>query len=84
MRRDTGEHALDVGGDRAITAQQPVPTQQPQLARLRDRVLRWWRDIVRIGPAFRLVGQQRVEFEFAKPGQRDVEPAKLQLAELEL
>src|ERR1700747_2016324 len=40
-------------------------------------------DRVGIGPALGLIGQQRLDFELTKAGERKVEPAEAQLAELE-
>jgi hypothetical protein len=40
VRLNGTEHALDVGRHGAVAAEQPMPPQQPQIARLRDRMHR--------------------------------------------
>ena len=48
VRLDAAEHALDVRRDRAVAAEEAMPPEQPQIARLRDRMLRSGRRVVRI------------------------------------
>ncbi len=79
VRLDTAEHALDVRGDGAVAAEETVPAEQPQIARLGDRVLGQRRRVVGIGQAFGLVRQERGEFEFAEAGERKI---KAELAEI--
>jgi hypothetical protein len=53
---DAAEHALDVRRDRAVAAEETMPPEQPQIARLRHRMLRSLRRVVRVRQATVAVG----------------------------
>ena len=57
MRLDAAEHAIDVRRDRAVAAEETVPPKQPQVARLRHRMLGNRRRIVGIGPTLGPLGE---------------------------
>ena len=83
VRLDAAEHALDVRGDRAVAAEEAVPSEQPQIARLRHRMLGHRRRVVRVRQPRGPLGHDVFELELAEPGQRQIKPAELQLAQLE-
>jgi hypothetical protein len=58
MRLDAAEHALDVRRDRAVAAEETMPPEQPQIARLRHRMLGSRRHVVRIRQPLGPLGQQ--------------------------
>jgi hypothetical protein len=60
-----------------------MPSEQPQIARPRHRMLRSRRRVVGVGKPLRAVSEQIAEFKLAKPGQSKVKPAELQFAELQ-
>jgi hypothetical protein len=70
VRLDAAEHALDIRRDRAVAAEETVPPQQPQIARLRHRMLRSLRRVVGIRQPLRAVREQIAEFKIAEPRQR--------------
>jgi hypothetical protein len=62
-----GEHPLDVGQHRCVAAQQAMVTQDPEVARLADRLLRRFRNLVLSVVARRLaVGQRQQPLEFRR------------------
>src|SRR5580704_15462348 len=70
VRLDAAERALDVRRDRAVAAEQTMPPKQPQIARLRHRMLWNRRSIVGVRQAAGAVSHDVFELEVAKPGQR--------------
>jgi len=54
--------------------------QQPQIARLRHRMLGSRRRVVRVRQTLGLVREQRAELELAEAGQREIEARELQVA----
>ena len=70
------EHPLDVGQHRGVAAQQPMVAQNPEIARLADRVLQRFRNLVLNLIARRLaVGQHQQPFQLrgVEPNQVEVE-----------
>jgi len=60
-----------------------VAAEDPQIRRLRDRMLRDGRHLVGIGHTFDPIGKQARNLLVTEPGEREVEPQALQLAKLE-
>jgi hypothetical protein len=60
VRELAGEHALDIGHHGRVTAEHTMVAQDPEIARLADRVFRGFRDLV-LGPIARrlAVGQRQ-------------------------
>jgi len=58
VRRDVAEHPLDVRRDRAVAAEETVPAEQPQIARLRYRMLRSLGRIIGVRQPLRAVRKQ--------------------------
>jgi hypothetical protein len=48
VRLDAAEHALDVRRDRAVAAEETMPPEDPQITRLRHRVLGSRRRVIRV------------------------------------
>src|SRR5580700_5562106 len=70
VRLDSAEHALDVRRDRAVAAEEAVPAEEPQIARLRHGMLGSRRRLVRVGETLGPVGHQVLPLGVAEPGQR--------------
>ena len=70
MRRDATEHTRNVGRHGAVAAEETMPPQQPQIARLRHRVLRHRRRVVRVRQAAGAVSHDVFELEIPEPGKR--------------
>ena len=70
VRRDATEHTRNVGRHCAVAAEQAMPSEEPQIARLRHRVLRCLRRIVGIRQPLRAVREQIAELKLAEPRQR--------------
>ena len=66
----------DICRDRAVAAEEPMPPEQPQIARLRYGMLGQLRRIVGVRQPLRAVREQIAEFKLAEPGQRQVEAAE--------
>ena len=73
VRQLTAQHPLEIGADRRVTAKQPVVTQDPEIARLGDCLLRQRRRLVVLGQAFLRARQQTLELALAKADQPEVE-----------
>ena len=67
VRRDATEHALNVGRHCAVAAEETMPPEEPQIARLRHRVLGHRRRVVGIGQTRGLVREQRAELDVMSP-----------------
>jgi hypothetical protein len=70
------EHLLDIGQHRCVAAQQPMAAQDPEIARLADRILRRLRDLVLGLIARRLAigcGQEPLELRGIESDQVEVE-----------
>jgi hypothetical protein len=68
------EHTLDVGEHGRVTAQEPVLIQHPQIARLRDRMVRQRRRLVVLGQAdLALARQQPLQLPVPEADQPHVE-----------
>jgi hypothetical protein len=83
---DGAEHALDVldvRRDRAVAAEQTMPPEQPQISRLRHRMLGHRRRVVGVRQPLGPLGQQILQLKIAEPGKRQIKAAELQLAQLE-
>ena len=73
QRGHPAEHPLDVGRHRGVAAEQPMRSEQPEIARPADRVDRRLRDLVLALAAAVLVaepGQQPVQLVVVEAGQR--------------
>ena len=78
------EHPLDVGQHGRVAAQQPVLAQHPQIARLRDRLLRQRRRLVVLGQARPAVArQQPLQLALAEADQPEVEAELREIGQLE-
>ena len=78
------EHPLDVGQHRRVAAEQPVLTEHPQIARLRDRLLRQRRRLVVLGQArLALARQQPLQLALAEADQPEVEAELGKVRQLE-
>ena len=78
------QHPLDIGQHRRVAAQQPVLTQHPQIARLRDRLLRQRRRLVVLGQARPAVArQQPLQLARAEADQPEVEAELREIRQLE-
>ena len=58
--------ALDVGRDRAVAAEEAMPPEHPQIARLRHRMLGRRRRVVGIRQPLGPVREQRAELDVAR------------------
>ncbi len=78
------QEPVDVGRVAGVTAQQPVVAQYPQVARLRDRIVRRLGDFIRVGQALlELATEQLGQFVGIEPQQRPVDAGALQLRQLD-
>ena len=75
VRLDAAEDALDVRRDRAVAAEETMPPEQPQIARLRHRVLGSRRRVVGVRQPRGPLGQQILQLKIAEPGKRQIKAA---------